>query len=325
VNASAREPSLLRRVSVVVPTRGRPAWCEEAVRSALDQDGVEVEVVVALDGEEGETRARLEAIGDSRVRVIGVDAGGGGERRGRSAARNRALSACGPGLVSFLDDDDRLLPGALLARVEALERHPEAALVYGRAAAMDAEGREVEGSVREAGRGRESCRSRLVDHWKGRSILPSTVLLRRPALLRVGRFGSSETDFRAFDEDLPTGEDWVFFLRLAAVGPFVFLPRATVLYRRHAGQVRRDPAQQEAALPRWIARYFDDPSTPPEAARWRDRLLGTHLNWISRNHRLAGDDASFRRCFRAAVAANPRLLLHPRRLARWLSLPFRRA
>ncbi len=303
-----RAPDLLRRVSVVVPTRDRPAWCEEAVRSALAQERVEVEVLVALDGEQPETRRRLEALADRRVRLLP------GPARGRSASRNRALAEATSSLVAFLDDDDRLLPGACLARIEALERHPEAVLVFGRPGTMDADGREVEGSLRAAGRGREACRDRLVEQWKGRSFLPSTVLVRKSALLRAG----------PFDEDLPTGEDWVFFLRLAAVGPFVFLPRPTALYRRHAGQVRSDPAQQEAALPLWTARYFDDPATPPRAARYRRRLVGTHLNWISRNHRRVGDLAAWRRTLRAAVAANPGLLLHPKRLARWLSLPFAR-
>jgi glycosyltransferase involved in cell wall biosynthesis len=296
------------RVAVAIPTRDRPAWCEEAVRSALAQEGVEVEVSVALDGEQPETRARLARIGDPRVRVVA------GPASGRSAARNRAVRASTAPLVAFLDDDDRLLPGALRARVEALARHPEAVLVHGRPATMDAQGAPDARSLRAAARGRETCGDRLPDHLRGRSLFPSTALLRREAFDRAG----------GFDDDLATGEDWAFFLRLAAVGPFVFLPSPTVLYRRHAGQIRGDPASQEASLSRWISRYFDDPATPVAARRFRRRLVGTHLNWIARNHRAAGDEAAFRRCFRAAVRENPRLLLHPKRALRFLRLAFAR-
>ena len=292
------------RVSVVVPTRGRPAWCLEAVESALAQDGVEVEVVVSLDGDDPGLAASLAARSDARVRVVVHPAAG------RSAARNRGLRAARHPLVALLDDDDRLLPGALRARADALARHPQAVLVFGRAVATDAEGRETPSARRAASRGRETCEDFHREQWLGRSLHPSTVTMRREVVERLG----------GFDEDLPTGEDWVFFLRAADVGPFAFLPVPTVLYRRHPGQVRGDPAMQEAALPRWTARYFDDPRTPPAADRHRRRLEGRHLNWIARNHRRRGDAASARRCFTDAVARDPSLLLHPRRLVRWLSL-----
>jgi GT2 family glycosyltransferase len=179
---------------------------------------------------------------------------------------------------------------------------------------MDAEGRPEPRSLRAASRGAERCRPRLDSHLRGRSVFPSASLVRRDAFERAG----------GFDEGLPTGEDWAFFLRLASIGPFVYVPVPTVLYRRHAGQVRGDPALQEAALERWTSCYFDDPATPDEARRFRRRLVGTHLNWISRNHRAAGDEAAFRRCFQAAVRENPRLLLHPKRALRFLRLALSR-
>jgi glycosyltransferase involved in cell wall biosynthesis len=277
------------------------------VRSALGQAGVDVEVVVSLDGDDPALAEALAALRDPRVRVVTHPAGG------RSAARNRGLAVARHPLVAFLDDDDRLLPGGLAARVQALERHPQAVLVYGRPAVMDAQGREVAGSRRAAAKGRETCLDRHREQWLGRSLLPSTVLLRREVVERAG----------GFDEDLPTGEDWVFFLRAADVGPFVFLPVPTVLYRRHAGQVRGDPESQEAALPRWTGRYFDDPRTPPAARRYRRRLEGRHLNWIARNHRRRDDAAAARRCFEEAVRRDPSLLLHPRRFARWIALRVR--
>jgi glycosyltransferase involved in cell wall biosynthesis len=269
---------------------------------------VRVEVVVSMDGEDPGLAQDLAALRDPRVVPVARRPGG------RSAARNAGVAAASLRLVAFLDDDDRLLPGGLSARVAALRRHPHAVLVHGRPAVMDAEGREVPGSRAAAEEGAETCGDGHREQWEGRSVVPSTVLLRREVIERAG----------GFDEDLPTGEDWLFFLRAADVGPFVRLPLATVLYRRHAGQARGDPRAQEEALPRWTARYFDDPRTPPEAAAHRRRLVGRHLNWIARNHRRLGDTAAADRCFSRAVALDPSLLLHPRRLARWLALRGRR-
>jgi glycosyltransferase involved in cell wall biosynthesis len=277
------------------------------VRSALAQEGVGVEVVVATDGEQEETRARLAAIGDARVRVVGA------RSSGRSAARNAGIAAATSGLLAFLDDDDRLLPGGLLARREALARHAHAVLVYGLPVTMTEDGVEVPGSRRAASRGRESCEDRLDEQMRGRSVFPSTVLLRREVIARAG----------AFDEDLVTGEDWLFFLRAATLGPFVFLPEPTVLYRRHAGQVRSDPAAMEAALPVWTSRWFDDPRAGVLSARARARLVGRHLAWIARNHRRVGDGAAAARCLRAAVRLDPALLLHPRRAALWVGAVLR--
>ncbi len=297
-----------RGVSVVLPTYGRPSWCVEAVRSALGQEGVDVEVLVAVDGPQAETEAALDALADPRVRVLVAP------HAGRSAARNRALVAATRAHVAFLDDDDRYLPGALRTLLDALARHPGAVLASGRAVATDAAGGVLPGQLRKASRGRETCRDRLLPQALGRMPLNVTVAFPRRLLAHV----------RGFDEDVAIGEDWLFLLRAAEVGPFVDVPVAVTATRRHPGQTRHDPRTQEASLSVWLPRYFDDPRTPARVRPLRRRLLARHLNWLSRNYRRVGDDAGYRRCFRAAVRADPRLLLHPRRLRRFLTLALTR-
>jgi len=297
-----------RGVSVVIPTHGRPAWCVEAVRSALAQDGVDVEVLVAVDGPQPATEAALAAVADPRLRVLV------GPHGGRSAARNRALAAATRAHVAFLDDDDRYLPGALAALLDALGRHPEAVLASGRAVATDETGRELPGQRRKASRGRETCGDRLESQCRGRMPLNVTVAFPRGLLAHVG----------GFDEDVAIGEDWLFLLRASESGPFVDIPVPVTATRRHPGQTRHDPRTQEAALAVWLPRYFDDPRTLARARSLRRRLLARHLNWLSRNYRRVGDEAGYRRCFRAAVRADPRLLLHPKRLRRFVTLALTR-
>src|SRR5678815_3984049 len=55
-------------VSVIIPTYRRPIPLGESIRSALDQEGVGVEVHVIDDSPEGAGRPVVEAIDDSRIR-----------------------------------------------------------------------------------------------------------------------------------------------------------------------------------------------------------------------------------------------------------------
>ncbi len=54
-------------ITTVVPTFRRPQQVGEAVRSALAQEGVSIEVRVIDDSPEGSAREAVEAIGDARV------------------------------------------------------------------------------------------------------------------------------------------------------------------------------------------------------------------------------------------------------------------
>jgi glycosyltransferase involved in cell wall biosynthesis len=206
-----------RGISVVLPTYGRAAWCVEAARSALAQEGVDVEVLVAVDGPQPDTEAALASLADARLRVLVAPHGG------RSAARNRALAAATKAHVAFLDDDDRYLPGALRTLLDALARHPDAVLASPWRRGLP--GR------RKASRGRETCRDRLREQCLGRMPLNVTVAFPRRLLERVP----------GFDEDVAIGEDWLFLLRAAEVGPFVDVPVPVVATRRHPGQTRHDP------------------------------------------------------------------------------------
>ena len=65
-SAPAEAPPRGTTVSVVIPTRGRPALVCRAVRSALAQTHGAMEVVVVVDGPDAETERALEGL-DARV------------------------------------------------------------------------------------------------------------------------------------------------------------------------------------------------------------------------------------------------------------------
>jgi GT2 family glycosyltransferase len=74
----------------------------------------------------------------------------------------------------------------------------------------------------------------------------SNPLIRREAIDQVG----------GFDESLPPAEDWDFYLRLAAVYPFVVVPRPQILYRVYANSSSSNVFHLEAVSVKVIDKAF---------------------------------------------------------------------
>jgi len=92
---------VLPRVSVVIPTRGRPELVERAVRSVRAQSFEEFEIVVVIDGPDSETAEMLRRFLDERLHVVHL-----GENVGGSEARNIGVRFARGEWIAFLDDDD---------------------------------------------------------------------------------------------------------------------------------------------------------------------------------------------------------------------------
>ncbi len=99
---------VLPRVSVVIPTRGRPELAERAVRSVLAQGFEDFEIVVVIDGPDRETGDALRRFGDERLHVVHL-----GENVGGSEARNIGVRFARGEWIAFLDDDDEWYPDKL--------------------------------------------------------------------------------------------------------------------------------------------------------------------------------------------------------------------
>jgi glycosyltransferase involved in cell wall biosynthesis len=107
-------------VSALVITRQRPDLVVRAVDSVLRQSLPDVEVVVAIDGPDEETRLRLGKITDRRLRVRQLDA-----RLGCGGARNAACAIARGEWVALLDDDDEWSPRKLEIQYETARNSPQ--------------------------------------------------------------------------------------------------------------------------------------------------------------------------------------------------------
>lgn len=105
-------------VSVIIPVYNKFDYLETCLRSVLDQEMDDFEVVVVDDGStdgSGEVCDRL-AAEYARLRVIHVANGG------VTRARRIAFNASSGRYVTFVDADDRMLPGGLKTLYESIER-----------------------------------------------------------------------------------------------------------------------------------------------------------------------------------------------------------
>jgi glycosyltransferase involved in cell wall biosynthesis len=110
-------------LSVVIPVYNEAAYLPETLRAlmaAVDESGVDAEVIVVDDGSTDGTAdaARASANGSLDMRVVSQP------NRGRFEARRAGLAAARGDYVFFLDSRTRLAPGALRFVGERLQSAP---------------------------------------------------------------------------------------------------------------------------------------------------------------------------------------------------------
>ena len=274
-------------VSVVVPTRNRPALLQRALESILAQSypGT-IECLAVFDGCQPELPAFAGRPGRT-VRACVND-----RTSGLTGTRNTGVLAASGELVAFCDDDDEWLPDKLLLQVEALEQVPAAsAATCG--IELDTGRRRI---VRVLDRDRvtfsDLLRSRLMEAHA------STFLVgRRDLLERIG----------LMDEKLPGSylEDYDWLLRATRVGDLVVVRHALVrVHWQRAGTSGPAQMSAEASTLRPAAlRYLLEKHPELESDR---RGLSRIYGQIALAYAAAGERRQARGWARSALRVSPR-------------------
>ncbi len=118
------------RVSAVITFLNSERFLAEAVRSVERQDFSDWELLLVDDGSQDGSRQIAERLQNHRIRLLSHPHG---ENRGISASRNFGVRHATGELIALLDSDDIWQPGKLRKQVAILDRHAEAAMVYGNA------------------------------------------------------------------------------------------------------------------------------------------------------------------------------------------------
>jgi glycosyltransferase involved in cell wall biosynthesis len=216
------------RVTLGIATYNRHDYLAEAIRSALEQDFADLEVLVVLDGTTNpHTDEVLQSFaGEPRLRVLRHET-----NRGIAAAYNTFVSEGRGELIAMIGDDDLCLPGRIRRQVEIFDRHPETGVVHGDAIVIDSDGRQTGGWPSA-----EFTPSALIQSFfrSHNHIVDPSRMVHRRVYEAVG----------GYDDRYPLANDFDFFLRAGREFRFRHVPGGPlVAIRRHGANTSDESAR----------------------------------------------------------------------------------
>jgi glycosyltransferase involved in cell wall biosynthesis len=254
-------------VTVLVPVFNRERFVDDAIRSVVEQDFADFELLLVDDGSTDGTPARLDAWTQRDARVVVVTSP---VNRGIPEALNLGLAQARGRYVARLDSDDLMMPRRLAGQVAVLDARPDVALVSSAYDIVDLDGRHLA-------------------TWTGEPPELTTFFLNFFNV--VG--GGGQVMFRLADvraeggfcPNFPSTEDYDLWVRLLRRGRIETLPLVGMTKRTHADQSLRRYADvkrthwtaiMRASLEPYLQRPVRDHEIAALITLWRhDDGIGT--------------------------------------------------
>jgi glycosyltransferase involved in cell wall biosynthesis len=242
------------RVSVIMPTRGRPDLVRESIAGVVAQSYPgEIDCIVVHDQETADES--LTSLGTARHRVRVVT---NRHTPGLAGTRNTGLDEADGEYIATCDDDDMWHPGKLQSQITRMIEEDDL-LVTGSGMRLLLPGDKV---VIWPGRA-ERISYQLLLRNRVKELNSSTLVMRREAFAKAGRY----------DEDLPHGyaEDYDWILRAARAGQVGIVTQPLADIRKNARSWYSGQAAKTAsALEYMLAKHPDIAAS----ARGHARMLG---------------------------------------------------
>lgn len=274
------------RVSVVVPCYNYGRFLPAAVSSALDQEGVDVDVLIVDDASTDGSAAVAQrlAAADSRVDVLVHET-----NRGHITTYNDGLAKVSGDYVVLLSADDMLMPDSLTRAAALLESDSRIGLVYGHAPAFTDAAPELD------------TRTRSWSTWgPGEWLSPRVRRARNPiytpsAVMRA----SAWADVGGYDDRLPHAADMLLWYQTASTwGVGRVNNAAQALYRMHGANMHltayagmlRDLTEQREVVRILFDEAPDATDLPPELRAAAHRSLVRRARRLALAERRTGAD-----------------------------------
>jgi cellulose synthase/poly-beta-1,6-N-acetylglucosamine synthase-like glycosyltransferase len=250
------------KVDVIIPAYNAERFLRVAIESVLAQEAVALRVIVVDDGSEDTTLDIARSFGDT-ISVLSQP------NRGVSAARNSAIAGSTSPFIAFLDSDDIWKPGKLAKQLTLLESRTDAGLVFSDMTLFREDFVVISDGVlaetpayvrleREAIGNEAFLLPKTVGEalMRDNFISPSTVLVRREALVGVG----------AFDGTLMSSEDSECWLRILSEWRAIVVEEKLVWSRQWEGNKSADPLRLNRARLQLAEKVLAKPSRYPQGA-----------------------------------------------------------
>jgi glycosyltransferase involved in cell wall biosynthesis/SAM-dependent methyltransferase len=234
-------------ISIVTPTLNQGQFIERTLRSVLDQGYPKLEYIVQDGGSNDETIDVLRTYAPALAHAVSE------KDNGFAEGLNRGFRLATGEIMSYLNSDDLLLPGALNYIAWYFSRHPDVDVVYGHRVVIDEYDCEI-------GRWVLPPHDDRVLSWA--DFVPQETLFWRRALWeRVGA---------TIDESFRFAVDWDLLLRFRAAGARAHrLPRFLGAFRVHPHQKTSQELLELGA---------------DEMGRLRERALGKVMSQAEVDH-----------------------------------------
>jgi glycosyltransferase involved in cell wall biosynthesis len=241
------------RISIVTPSLNQGRYIEDTILSVLNQDYPDIEHIVMDGGSSDETPAILER---HRARLAHAESG---RDKGQADAINKGFARATGEILTWLNADDMLAPGALAAVALAFATST-ADLVAGICVVHD-QGRVLHRHLTAAADGPLALEE-LLDlegGWlEGAFFYQPEVFFTRALWERAGGH---------VDDSLYYSMDYELWLRFAEAGAVLHaIGRPLALFRVHAEQKTHAPQRFQEELQKVRARHLARRGQPPPAA-----------------------------------------------------------
>jgi glycosyltransferase involved in cell wall biosynthesis len=246
-----------KKVSVCIPSYNASRFIGETLRSVLDSEYRNIEIIISDDASTDDTATIIESLQDRRIRFCR-----NGRNEGPVRNWNRAVTQATGEYVSLLNHDDLYGPFWILFAVHHLEKNSHVGWVATAHRTIDAWGRPLA----------------LISRFQTTGEIPKDVAFLATATLDglgpgfvVRRNILEEVGY--FDENAGPGADNDLFLRLAAKYPLFYCaahPHTSWRLHQHNLTHRYGILQQVRDGIRTLKKVFSDPCLSPELATYSD-------------------------------------------------------
>ncbi len=247
-------------VSVIIPTYGRPHLVGRAIASVLRQTYENIEIIVIDDCSDDNTPEVIKRFSDPRIRYLRNT-----RNLGVSASRNMGIKVAHGKYVSFLDDDDELLPKKIAKQLELLTLKKSVNVAYCSSIKMY---RDVSIENKAKVRGN-------IHNYALRSCPNSinTLLVKRECFDVIGMFDESLSGLF---------EDWDLWIRLSKRYKFDYVDEPLVIYHLYGEQVSFDLSRKIIASKLIVEKYKRELEKNRKILYWHYRKIASRYSIAGR-------------------------------------------